>query len=585
MHCDREFSVTAGDSLPKPRYSFTRPRRRRNGHGVVHPAAPMTAFDLAAALRRRRHARHAEQPARAHAGRAPRCRDGARGPSDVDRGARLPWSAWLTTLWREAGDAQAIVPAARLLAPVEAGFLWHRLVAADGIVRAAAARSARAQPALAADAWALVHAWGAGGESWRAWAVPRRGTLTIPIRRCLRRWAEQYRRELERLGAVDLRIVPDILAQVAHAVPDWRGRDVVLAGFIETSPQQQRLSDALAAAGMSIRSRCPRLRERRLPMRFSAATHVATNCARRSFGRAGKPKRRPRAASASRSRISRSAATKCARLAEDVLCPALQLPGNAAAPRALRPLAGDAACRYADRRVGARPHDARAGPVARRGSRVAALAVLSGTVAGARAMRARMARREPRTGSLGRRARESRPFRRCAWRRAGAPRARARGGRRRSRRGNGRAIGAASSSVAAGRGAKSLTATEFAARNAWEELLEEFARIGTLDTRMTGATALSAVQSAGTPQHFPAEDAACRDFDPGHPGSGGLAVRCAVGCRIVGAALAARAAAERLPAHRLAARSQRPALERRARARPCARAHDDAGAGRATASS
>ena len=47
----------------------------------------------------------------------------------------LPWSVWMGTLWREAGDAQAIVPALRLLVPVESGFLWHRLVAADVEVR------------------------------------------------------------------------------------------------------------------------------------------------------------------------------------------------------------------------------------------------------------------------------------------------------------------------------------------------------------------------------------------------------------------------------------------------------------------
>ena len=56
------------------------------------------------------------------------------------------------------------------------------------------------------------------------------------------------------MGAVDLAMVPDLLAGVAHSVPEWRGREVVLAGFIEIAPQQQRLIDALTAAGMSVRT-------------------------------------------------------------------------------------------------------------------------------------------------------------------------------------------------------------------------------------------------------------------------------------------------------------------------------------------
>jgi hypothetical protein len=46
--------------------------------------------------------------------------------------------------------------------------------------------------------------------------------------------------------------LPDRLAHAAHAVPAWREQAVVLSGFIELSPQQQRLIDRLAAAGMSI---------------------------------------------------------------------------------------------------------------------------------------------------------------------------------------------------------------------------------------------------------------------------------------------------------------------------------------------
>ncbi len=69
--------------------------------------------------------------------------------------------------------------------------------------------------------------------------------------------------------------------------------------------------------------------------------------------------------------------------------------------------------------------------------------------------------------------------------------------RRRSRRGNGSPIGANLLDRCGWPGdeAESLSASEFAARNAWEELLEEFARIGTLDTRLTATTALSQLRN------------------------------------------------------------------------------------------
>ena len=52
-----------------------------------------------------------------------------------------------------------------------------------------------------------------------------------------------------------------------------------------------------------------------------------------------------------------------------------------------------------------------------------------------------------------------------------------------------------------------LDATEFAARNAWEQLLEEFARIGTVDARMTGATALQTLRNLAARKVFQPESA------------------------------------------------------------------------------
>ena len=69
--------------------------------------------------------------------------------------------------------------------------------------------------------------------------------------------------------------------------------------------------------------------------------------------------------------------------------------------------------------------------------------------------------------------------------------------RRCSRRGNGSTIGANLLDRCGWPGdeSESLSVTEFAARNAWEELLEEFARIGTLDSRLTASSALAHVRN------------------------------------------------------------------------------------------
>jgi probable DNA repair protein len=401
----------------------------------------------------------------------------------------LPWSAWLTALWREASDAQAIVPAARLLAPVESAFLWHRLVTADGIARSPLL-DPQGAAALAGDAWALVHAWGAGGESWRAWRSVA-GTPDDSDPAMFAAWAEQYRRELERLGAVDLALVPDILARVAPAVPEWRGREVVLAGFIETTPQQRRLSDALAAAGMAIRT-LPSVAGTASPMRFSAATtrdelRAALVWARRQVAA------EPACSVGIAIEDLAQRRDEVRALAEDVLCPALQLPGNAAAPR---------------------PYDLSLGtPLADAPIVAAALALVSlaqGPLA--RAAAAGLLRSPYFPGSWQARAACEREWldesrAQVRWDDALASLGRfdiALAARWRTAREGSRRPAPQSPRQWASHwrgllercgwpGSKSLTATEFAARNAWEELLEEFARIGALDTRMTGATALSAV--------------------------------------------------------------------------------------------
>ena len=102
---------------------------------------------------------------------------------------------------------------------------------------------------LAADAWALVHAWGAGGDSWRAWAGEGDATDDCAL---FARWASRHARELRNANAIDLAEFPDLFCAWASAIPSLRGAALAFAGFAEFSPQQERLLVATAAAGATV---------------------------------------------------------------------------------------------------------------------------------------------------------------------------------------------------------------------------------------------------------------------------------------------------------------------------------------------
>ena len=148
----------------------------------------------------------------------------------------LPWPAWLTTLWRDACDADAIAANPRLLAPVEAGYLWDRLVAADANARAPLL-DPQGAATLAAEAWELVHAWGAGGESWRAW----RGASDAPVDSdpaIFAAWAEQLSSRTRATGR-------DRSVHVAGRPGAGRARR---AGLARPRSRAGRIHRALAAA-------------------------------------------------------------------------------------------------------------------------------------------------------------------------------------------------------------------------------------------------------------------------------------------------------------------------------------------------
>jgi probable DNA repair protein len=297
--------------------------------------------------------------------------------------------------------------------------------------------------------------------------------------------------------------LPDVLARAAQAVSDWRARNVVLAGFIELSPQQQRLIDHLSAAGMSIQP-MPAVTGAASVARFSAATP-------RDEIRAALTWARRQAEAAPESSIGIAIEDLAQRrdevraLAEDVLCPRLQLPGNANAPRPYNLSLGTPLAETPIVASALALMTLAQGPI---GRAAAAALVRSPYLQGSWEARAQCEREwldEGRTliswddvlASLGRtdaalaarwrtmRDRALRPARQSPrqwathWRslleRCGWP------------------------------GENVLQDAEFAARNAWEELLEEFARIGTVDTQLTAAMALQALRNLAVRSIFQPE--------------------------------------------------------------------------------
>ncbi len=153
----------------------------------------------------------------------------------------LPYQTWLTTLWEQCVAADVTEDESLLLTPPQAAVLWEQIVDVDGRTLL----NPRGAAALAAEAWSLVHAWGAGGESWRAW---RRDDREADDPSLFASWAEHYAAELRRASTRDLAQLPDTLAGLAPRVA-WPNRTTVLAGFVELTPQQQRLFAALANEG------------------------------------------------------------------------------------------------------------------------------------------------------------------------------------------------------------------------------------------------------------------------------------------------------------------------------------------------
>ena len=154
----------------------------------------------------------------------------------------LPWMTFVAELVQAAQDAALALPPLWLDA-AQARHLWQSIVRSE--LADKPLLDADAAGALAAEAWEHLHAYGAGMEGWRGFAGGEDVEAFV-------RWSGAYWKEVGRLDALDAARSADVVAAVARDLPGIAALDVLLIGFLDLSPQQQRLLDALQAAGANI---------------------------------------------------------------------------------------------------------------------------------------------------------------------------------------------------------------------------------------------------------------------------------------------------------------------------------------------
>ncbi|MDH5287450.1 MAG: PD-(D/E)XK nuclease family protein [Betaproteobacteria bacterium] len=415
----------------------------------------------------------------------------------------LPWQAFVGELWQQALDAGLELPQRRLDA-TQAAHLWQRIVATEG--QFGPLLDAAATARLAAEAWERVHAYGAGGASWRGFAA---GGAEVDA---FVRWSDAFERETRRIDALDPARAADAVANAAQGLPGAAQLDVVLAGFVERTPQQERLLGALVAAGAAVErvdvDAKASIGHGSLHAAASPRDEIADALAWARVRAEADPD--ARVAIVVHDLHERRALVRA--LAEDVLCPGLQWPGREREPRPYDISAGAA---LADAPIVAAALDLVAlahGPL--ESARAAAL-LRSRFLPGSAATRAARAAVERRWLEQGRRKltalaiagtveRTDEPLAR-RWREAAAAAALPREAPPRD------FVDAWKRWLdAAGwcEGAE-LDAAELAARGAWAELLADFVRLTAVAPRLTRDAALDALRDL----------AQAKPFEPEAPGA------------------------------------------------------------------
>ena len=225
--------------------------------------------------------------------------------------------------------------------------------------RPRAPRPPAAAAKLASDAWSSCTR---GGRAARAGARGGARPRHPPARtsKPSRAGPSVISRSSQRGALIDIATLADVLVAAAPAMtrlaPPRRGVRWLHRILAAAGSADRCIASAPACVSTSW---FPKSRNRRSSA--SSRRLRATSCCSPSNGRASASTQSQARWSASRSRTSANDATRFDALAEEALCPELQLPGHADVGAAVRHLAREAPCRQSHCRGGARLDRARAG--------------------------------------------------------------------------------------------------------------------------------------------------------------------------------------------------------------------------------
>ena len=155
----------------------------------------------------------------------------------------LPLAAWLRRSWLQAGEARPEPPGVPLTTEQERA-LWEECVRRDPRAGDVALLQVHRAAEAAAEAHGLLAAW-------RRDLDPGAAYLNADAEAFLR-WRARFLDRCRRGGWIDAAAIPgQVVGAVAAGAADLPAR-IVLAGFDELTPQEQRLCDALAARGCEV---------------------------------------------------------------------------------------------------------------------------------------------------------------------------------------------------------------------------------------------------------------------------------------------------------------------------------------------
>ncbi|MGE5162026.1 MAG: PD-(D/E)XK nuclease family protein, partial [Betaproteobacteria bacterium] len=149
----------------------------------------------------------------------------------------LPFGAFVGGLLDGAQHDPALTGVRAPLAPAQEQALWEAVVDASDAPLASPAGAAQ----LAAEAWSLAQHWQIA-DRLRHYALTEDARLFTG-------WVAEYVRRVERIGATDQARLPDVVRTLVGEGSLAAPAEVLAAGFVEPTPQQSALFQALTGRG------------------------------------------------------------------------------------------------------------------------------------------------------------------------------------------------------------------------------------------------------------------------------------------------------------------------------------------------